>query len=155
MVVVQSDKFLHLITTRPITLYLLKLAVKLHQCIPATVLHMSLSYMFQPMSIMSCRIRQHYREESKCLKRRRSKALFNRSLQLKTVMSIVYLHLYTTDLYSLIVFPLSGLVANSVNFPTVATARKYAHEVHGSATGYVVLTVQCVFNNSYLAIKIV
>ena len=51
-------------------------------------------------------------------------------------------------------FSLSGLVASSVNFPTVATVRKHAHEVHGSATGYVVLTVQCVFNNSYLAIKI-
>jgi len=84
--VVQSNK-LHLTTMRPITLCLLTFVVKLHQCILAMFLHMSL-YKFQPMSIMSSRIRQHHKGEIMCLKQRGSKTLLNRNLQLKAVMSV-------------------------------------------------------------------
>lgn len=83
---VQSNK-LHLTTTRPITLCLLTFVVKLHHCILAMFLHMSL-YKFQPMSTVSSRIRQHHKGETKCLKQRGSKALLNRNLRLKMVMSV-------------------------------------------------------------------
>ena len=45
------------------------------------------------------------------------------------------------DLYKLIVFPLSGLAASSVNSPTIATPGKHNHGVCPSVTRYVMLAV--------------